>query len=110
MKRADGSSSETTRLSASSGRWTAKGKMMIQPTFDLLKKRWIPVIRDDGVGKPDEVPLTQVLAEAHALREIRDPLPIVEFGLYRLLTALVMDIFEPQNTFDLADLLDLGAF
>jgi len=78
------------------------------PTFDLLVEPWIPVVRSDG--SPGEMGLRQVLADAPSLREIRDPIPTIEFGLYRLLVALVMDIFELRETPDLEDLLAAGHF
>jgi len=78
------------------------------PTFNLLTEPWIPVIRDDGVL--EEVNLRDMLRRAPELREIRDPLPTVEFGLYRLLTALVLDIFRLEDTRSLGELLEAGAF
>jgi CRISPR system Cascade subunit CasA len=78
------------------------------PTFDLLVEPWIPVVRSDG--SLDEMGLRQVLADAPSLREIRDPIPTIEFGLYRLLVALVMDICELRETPDLEDLLAAGHF
>ncbi|MBI3946595.1 MAG: type I-E CRISPR-associated protein Cse1/CasA [Armatimonadetes bacterium] len=77
-------------------------------TFDLLSEPWIPVLGLDG--RPDELGLRQVLHQAPRLREIRDPLPTVEFGLYRLLVALVMDIHPLRDIQGLADLLDAGQF
>src|SRR5207244_1069096 len=38
------------------------------------------------------------------------PLPTVEFGLYRLLVTLVLDIFELQSADNLESLLDAGSF
>lgn len=81
--------------------------------FDLIIKSWIPVLRADRA--PDERNLRDVLCEAHMLSALRDPLPTVEFGLYRLLGALVLDIFfvEPGAPFDtkaLGDLLQAGRF
>ena len=62
---------------------------MSSPSFDVLTEPWIPVIRLDG--SHDEMGIVRCLEEAHDLREIRDPSPIVEFGLYRLLIAFVFD-------------------
>jgi CRISPR system Cascade subunit CasA len=77
-------------------------------TFDLRDERWIPVVREDG--SPDELSLRTVLRDAPHLRDIRDPLPTVEFGLYRLLVALVLDIFALKSADDLEDLLKAGDF
>lgn len=77
-------------------------------TFDLRSERWILVTYLDG--KSDTLGLRETLCQAHRLRAIRDPLPTVEFGLYRMLVALVMDIFAPRHTEDLAALLGAGTF
>lgn len=54
--------------------------------------------------------LLQVLEEAHQTLAIRHELPTVEFGLYRLLVALVLDAFKPQNTDDWEELWSQGRF
>lgn len=63
--------------------------------FDVSTESWLPVIRADGT--PVELGLRDVLVQAHEIRAIVDPMPTVEFGLYRLLVALVHDIFQPQD-------------
>lgn len=78
------------------------------PSFDLRFQPWIPVVGNDG--RKREVGLEDALLLAHEWRAISDPLPTVEFGLYRVLVALVLDIFEPQNTLDWSDLWDEGRF
>jgi len=78
------------------------------PTFDLLAEPWIPVVREDGTR--DEVGLRKALLDAPRIREISDPMPTVEFGLYRLLVALVMDIHELKLLADLEELLAAGEF
>ena len=77
-------------------------------TFDLIKEPWIPVVAADGSVR--EVGLQEVLVQAHRFKAIRDSLPTVEFGLYRLLAAFALDIFEPKNTEALADLLNIKHF
>ena len=77
-------------------------------SFDLRVERWIPVVRLDGTR--DELNLVDALLQAPQLREISDPLPTVEFGLYRLLVALVLDIFEPDGLTGLRDLRATGSF
>jgi CRISPR system Cascade subunit CasA len=79
-----------------------------ETTFDLREERWIPVVREDGT--PMELSLREVLRDTPQLREIRDPLPTVEFGLYRLLVTLVLDIFELKSADDLESLLKTGEF
>jgi CRISPR system Cascade subunit CasA len=78
------------------------------PTFDLLAEPWIPVITREG--REEEVGLREVLCRAPELREIRDPVPLVEFGLHRLLVALVMDIHGLTEVVDLETLLAAGRF
>jgi CRISPR system Cascade subunit CasA len=78
------------------------------PTLDLQHSPWIPVREADGTVK--ETGLRDALICAHELHEIRDPLPIVEFGLYRLLVALVMDIYQFRDLRDLEELLETGCF
>jgi CRISPR system Cascade subunit CasA len=50
--------------------------------------------------------ILDILKAAHDLKRIQNPAPPVEFGIYRLLTAFVMDAFEPCSVEDLADMLD----
>jgi|GEM_PF-220213 len=68
--------------------------------YDLTTKPWIPVI--DVHGKTLEVGLREALTASHQLHAIRDPLPTVEFGLYRLLVAFALDVFflEPGIALD----------
>ena len=77
------------------------------PLFNLRIERWIPVVRLDGTW--DELNLVDALLEAHQLAEFSDPLPTVEFGLYRLLVALVLDIFKPSGLVGLKGLRDAGS-
>jgi CRISPR system Cascade subunit CasA len=78
------------------------------PSFDLLTEPWICAVRRDG--SEAELGLRELLISAHALREIRDPMPTVEFGLHRLLVAMVMDIFKMTEMADLTAVLDAGRF
>jgi len=78
------------------------------PSYNLRFEPWIPIVGSDG--KRREVGLEDALLQAHEWRAISDPLPTVEFGLYRLLVALVLDIFEPRNTVDWSELWDEGRF
>ena len=78
------------------------------PTLDLRHSAWIPVREQDGTER--ELGLQDILLGADKLREIRDPFPIVEFGIYRLLVALVMDIYSFKDRRDFEDLLQAGTF
>lgn len=86
---------------------------MNDPTFNVLDEPWIPVIRADGSS--DELGIRQCLEQAHELREIRDPSPIIEFGLYRLLVAFILDALilaneRPEHWSDLKELIKAGRF
>ena len=76
--------------------------------YDLCAEPWIPVLCPDGAMQ--DVNLRTALTSAHQFLEIRDPIPTVEFGLYRLLVALVLDIFHPEDTEALGEMLDAGKF
>lgn len=83
------------------------------PAFDVLKEPWIPVVRGDG--SRDELGIQPCLEQARELREIRDPAPIIEFGLYRLLVAFVLDTVilanrRPEDPIDLNNLINDGRF
>ncbi len=86
---------------------------MILPSFNVLTEPWISVIRIDG--SRDELGILPCLEQAHDLREIRDAAPIIEFGLYRLLVAFVLDALildkrRPEDLIDLKSLIDNGRF
>lgn len=86
---------------------------MSRPSFNVLTEPWIPVIRPDGTR--EELGIMPCLLQAHELREIRDPSPIVEFGLYRLLVAFVLDALihvnrRPKDPLDLKELIKQGRF
>lgn len=77
-------------------------------SYDLLTEPWIAVA--DQSGAVEETGLKPLLLRAHELRELRDPIPTAEFGIYRLLIALVLDIYRPRHEDDLEDLLQEGRF
>ncbi|MBL8067380.1 MAG: type I-E CRISPR-associated protein Cse1/CasA [Armatimonadetes bacterium] len=86
---------------------------MNRPTFNVLAEPWIPVIRLDG--KRENLGILPCLGQAHEIREIRDPSPIIEFGLYRLLVAFVLDALvmadkRPEDPIDLNELIAAGKF
>ncbi|MHB9025931.1 MAG: type I-E CRISPR-associated protein Cse1/CasA [Armatimonadota bacterium] len=86
---------------------------MNRPSFNVLTMEWIPVIRKDGSHA--ELGILPCLETAHELSEIRDQAPIIEFGLYRLLIAFVLDALiladrRPEHPLDLKALIDEGSF
>lgn len=76
-------------------------------SFNVLSDPWIPV---EGPGGAREVGILDLLVEAHRLRGVVDPAPPIEFGLYRLLVALVTDALQLSSIQGLADALDAGRF
>ena len=77
-------------------------------SFNVITEPWISVVRGDGAIA--EVGLLEAMLEGHRLREIRDPMPPVECGLLRLLIAFAIDIHEPQDARDWADIWRKGCF
>lgn len=61
-------------------------------TFNLIDSPWIPVVTGDGCR--EEIGLRDAFLRAPELREVEEPIPIVECGLYRLLVALAGDIYN----------------
>lgn len=80
----------------------------MRPCFDTSKEPCVPVYRD---GSLEELSLRDTLVRAHEFQGVRHALPTVEFGLYRLLVALMGDIFfvEPGVTLNAKQLGDLMA-
>jgi len=72
-----------------------------QPRFDLLTETWIPTL--DLQGRPVTLSLLDVFRRAHELKEIRDASPLVTYGLYRLLQAIVQDSVNPREKRDWFD-------
>ena len=65
------------------------------PRFDLLNEPWIPCLGLDG--KPRDYGILDVLRHTHELRDVRDPSPLVTYGLYRLLLAVVRERISTQG-------------
>jgi CRISPR system Cascade subunit CasA len=85
---------------------------MTRPSFDVSKEPCMPVLRN---GTLEHVSLRDALVNAHEYLEIQHELLTVEFGLYRLLIALMGDIFfvEPGidlNTVYLGELIQKSRF
>ncbi|GIW07771.1 MAG: CRISPR-associated protein CasA/Cse1 [Dehalococcoidia bacterium] len=81
--------------------------------FDLIEAPWIPVVQGDGTVR--EVGLREALVSAHAFRGVRDPWPTIEFGVYRLLTAVSLDLLfgqeeGPPDRYRLFDTIEAGRF
>ena len=70
------------------------------PKFDLIQEPWIPVVTLEGAAQV--LSLAELFAAAPELAEVRDENPLVEWGLYRFLIALVLDMFRPEREADVA--------
>lgn len=77
-------------------------------SYNLLTESWIPVRGKDG--KISEKGILETLEYAHKLEEICDPAPPVQFGIYRLLIAFLMDAYQLQSLEDLGNLIEKGKF
>jgi CRISPR system Cascade subunit CasA len=84
--------------------------------FSLWTEPWIPVQPLEGKGtkvaedKVTKVGLFQALAEAHTLRGILDPSPLVTVALHRLLLALVYRTQPLKNFADWQAIWKAGRF
>ncbi|MGP3749874.1 type I-E CRISPR-associated protein Cse1/CasA [Streptomyces sp. IBSNAI001] len=68
------------------------------PSFSLVTKPWIPVLRTNG--QQDELSLRQVFEQASELRRIVGDLPTQEFALVRLLLAIAHDALDGPAEID----------
>lgn len=73
-------------------------------SFNALYQPWIGAM--DVQGQRQVYSIYDVLTKAHQLKKLTDPSPLVEYGMYRLLIAFIMDAFRPRTREDLIDLLD----
>ncbi|MHB1416582.1 MAG: type I-E CRISPR-associated protein Cse1/CasA [Chloroflexota bacterium] len=76
--------------------------------LDLLEVPWLPVVYLDG--SQGEVGLRECLRQAHRLREVVDPSPLVAFGLHRFLAAVVHHYLALADEDDWAEQWDAGRF
>lgn len=73
--------------------------------FDLLVEPWIPAT--DQRGRTEPYGLLTLLERAKELQAIAEPSPAMRFGLYRFLSAFLLDALQPETLADLADLLEV---
>jgi len=62
------------------------------PSFNLADEPWIPCLLPNG--KADELSLLDILVQAHDIKEIFDPSPLVVTALHRLLLAILHRSFN----------------
>lgn len=70
----------------------------MKPSFNLVDKKWIPCLYQDG--KPDQFGILDALVKAHEIKEIFDPSPLVVTALHRLLLAVLHRNFGPESLYD----------
>jgi len=80
----------------------------MKPSFNLWTEPWITV--EEGDGTLADKSIQGTLLHAADLRAVHDPSPLVVVGIHRLLTAVLQDIFDPQDEGDLDALWRGGRF
>ncbi|MER5982811.1 type I-E CRISPR-associated protein Cse1/CasA [Streptomyces sp. NPDC001787] len=65
---------------------------MAPPSFDLVSRPWLPVLRKDGTTA--ELSLLEVFAQAGGVRRLVGDLPTQELALLRLLLAILYDALD----------------
>jgi CRISPR system Cascade subunit CasA len=66
--------------------------------YSLWHEPWIPVVQQSG--ETSTVSLRDALAEAHSLREVYDPSPLINVAIHRLLLAVLYRVYRPRNVRD----------
>lgn len=78
------------------------------PRYCLWDDPWIPAVRLSG--EPTRLSLRGALVEAHQVREVFDPSPLVVVAIHRLLMALIYRVYRPESRADWAALWNTGRF
>ncbi len=79
-----------------------------QPSFNLWEEPWITVERPDG-GR-DTLNIPQTLTEAHRIRALYDPSPLVAVAIHRLFLAILQAVINPKSPADLKRVWQAGQF
>ncbi|MEW6723610.1 MAG: type I-E CRISPR-associated protein Cse1/CasA [Bacillota bacterium] len=66
--------------------------------YSLWEEPWIPVLSQ--AGEPSNFSIRSVLVQAHTLREVFDPSPLVTVAIHRLLLAFLYRVFRPRSVAD----------
>lgn len=69
------------------------------PTFNLWAEPWITVERPDGTR--DALNIPQTIIQAHQIRALYDPSPLVTVSIHRLLLAILQEVIAPKTPNDL---------
>ena len=78
------------------------------PQYDLLCEPWLTCVGRDGGRRP--YALCDLLADAHSIKEVAEPSPLVTFGAYRLLLAVVHWLKPIRTARDWRSAWDAGRF
>lgn len=81
---------------------------MVNKTFDVLTEEWIPVVMVDGSF--NQYGLHEFFENAHKIKEISEPSPLIRYGIMRLLIAFTFDVFRPNSVNDLLKLIEAEKF
>jgi len=77
-------------------------------TYNLLTEPWVPCV--DPQNNETSLSLLDVIAQAHAIKEIRASFPIITGALYLFLLAFVKNILAPETDEDWVRLWDQKQF
>lgn len=66
--------------------------------YSLWEEPWIPVLSQ--AGEPSTLSMRNVLVQAHTLREVFDPSPLVTVAIHRLLLAVLYRVFRARSVRD----------
>lgn len=76
--------------------------------YDILVEKWIPAF--DENDQFNKYGLIDVILNAHHLKEISSPNPMIEFSIYRFLNVFTMDMLRPEMEEDVEGLIEDGFF
>ncbi|NLW70928.1 MAG: type I-E CRISPR-associated protein Cse1/CasA [Eubacteriaceae bacterium] len=76
--------------------------------YNLMYEPWIPVRTLAGEFK--KVGIKELIIDAHNIEQITDASPMREYGIYRLICALLMDMLRPEDSYDIDEIIDKGSF
>lgn len=82
--------------------------------FSVIKNNWIPVryLKEDNLDSDciKEISIKKVFEDAHKIKEICDENEMVNLGIYRLLIAFCMDMYNIKTSEDKDILLEAETF
>ena len=76
--------------------------------YDILKEPWIPV--EDMAGGQRTVSIRELFTNAHSLKKVADPSPLIAYGIQRMLIAILMDAYRPKHVDILTDIIAAGRY